>query len=220
MMANEIKQFNPNAILHWHNYPLPEIKPLYVEKKFDIVFFAQVSKDKGIEDLLKAISIVKPHLPYLKVCIIGATSSSYSNFLMKMTTQLGVFENIYWAGFLDSQADVHRMASFSKISVLPTWHDILPGTIIESMLLKLPVVAYSVGGIPEINSGEEYISLVPQGDVNTLAKKILFLLTNPESLKSKSENSYKRAIVMFDNTKITGDLLNAYKEVVHEFKKK
>lgn len=215
-MGEDIHSLNPKAILHWHYYPIVEITPIEIEKIYDIVFFARVCKDKGIEDLLKAISITKRQMPGVKLCVIGTGQSDYKS----MTDQLGISENIYWAGFLPTQAEVHKMASSSKISVLPTLHDIIPGTIIESMFLKLPVVAYSVGGIPEINDKEEYIKLVAKGDVNALAKKILWLLTNPEVMKLQSERAYIRAIEMFDNTKIFGDVLNAYKEVIHEFNRK
>jgi glycosyltransferase involved in cell wall biosynthesis len=212
-MGKDIRAFNPKAILHWHYYPIAEVKPIDIEKKYDIVFFARVCKDKGIDDLLEALLIIKRQLPDVKLCVIGGGSYNYNN----LADQLGLSENIYWAGFLPTQAEVHIMASSSKISVLPTRHDIIPGTIIESMFLKLPVVACSVGGIPEINENEEYVTLVPKEDVAGLAEKILWLLTNPEVRKLKSEKAYKRAIEMFDNSKIPVDLLNAYNEVINDY---
>lgn len=215
-MGEDILSLNPKAILHWHYYPVIETRPIKTKKKYDIVFFARVCKDKGMDDLLLAISIIKRQMQDVRLCVIGMHSFDYNN----MADQLGIAENIFWSGYLPIQKDVHKLASSSKISVLPTLHDIIPGTIIESMFLKLPVVAYSVGGIPEINNKEEYITLVDKGDVNALAEKILWLLTNPEVLKLQSEKAYKRAIEMFDNTKIPRDLLTAYKEVIHEFKKK
>ena len=54
-------------------------------------------------------------------------------------------------GFLKSQQDIYEHAIHSRIYVLPTYHDIIPGTIIESMFMKLPGIAYAVGGIPELN---------------------------------------------------------------------
>lgn len=213
-MGQDILNFNPNAILHWHSYPLVELKPIETNKSYDIVFFARVCKDKGIDDLLEAVSIIKQKIPNVKLCVIGGSPPKYKT----MASQLGISENIYWTGFIPSQSDVHQLAASAKISVLPTYHDIISGTIIESMFLKLPVVAYSVGSIPEINDREEYVSLVQKGDVNTLAEKIMHLLKNPEALKSQGEKAYKRAVEMFSNSKIIHDLLKAYKEVIHDFK--
>jgi glycosyltransferase involved in cell wall biosynthesis len=218
-MKKDILSFNPKAKLHWHFYPTKEITPVEIEKKHDVVFFANISKDKGIEDLLKAISIVKHDIVNVSVCVIGAATTAYLNFLREMANQLGISDNIHWVGYLNSNIDVLKIASSSRISVLPTWHDIIPGTIIESMFLKLPVVAYSVGGIPEINDDGEFISLVTKGDINGLAEKILRLLKNPELIKSQGEKAYYRAREFFDNTKIPNELLIAYKEVINDFKK-
>lgn len=214
-MGDDIRGFNPDAILHWHDYPYKEITPIYTNKEFDVVFFARVCKDKGIIDLLKAISIIKQKIPGVKLCVIGAGSSNFKN----TANQLRISDNIYWAGFLPTQNDVHKMASLAKISVLPTYHDIISGTVTESIFLKIPVIAYSVGSIPEINEKEECIALVSKGDVTALAEKILWLLSNPEEMKLLSEKAYRRANEMFDNNKVPADILKAYKEVIYDFKK-
>lgn len=213
-MGEDIRSFNPHAILHWHLYPT-KIKPIETKKVFDIVFFARVCKDKGMDDLLKALSIIKRKKPNVKLCVIGANSPFYQD----MADQLGISDNIYWAGFLPTQADVHKMASAAKISVLPTYHDIIPGTIIESMFLKLPVVAYDVGSIHEVNKSKHIISLVAKGDIPELADTILNLLKDEAALEIKAEKTYRRILEIADYSNTPGDLLDAYKEVIHEFKK-
>ncbi len=215
-VANDILKFNPKAVLHFHDYPVPEIKPIKTDKKFDLVFFARVCKDKGFDDLLQALLILKQSIPDIQLCVIGESSHYYTQLAIK----LGIGGNIYWAGRLPTLDDVHLLAIHAKISVLPSYYDTIPGTIIESMFMKLPVVAYSTGGIPEINDKEEYITLVNAGDIKTLAEKILWILQNPDVQKEKSESAYKRAIKMFDNSKIPDDILNAYNLVINDNNKK
>jgi glycosyltransferase involved in cell wall biosynthesis len=123
-------------------------------------------------------------------------------------------------GHLPELDDVHKMASCAKICVLPTYHDTIPGTIIESMFLKLPVVSYSTGGIPVVNANEECLALVDAGDVNGLAEKILWLLLNPDIREEYGKRAFYRAIEMFDNSLIAGDIISAYNKVIEEFKKK
>lgn len=212
-MGNHIRLFNPNAILHWHGYPIADITPIDIKKEYDIVFFARVCKDKGVEDLLKALVIIKQKMPDVKLCIIGERQPEFVN----IAEDLRINGNIFWAGFLPSQSDVHLLASKARISVLPTYHEIISGTIIESMFLKLPVVAYAVGSIPEINDKEQYISLIPKGNVEALAEKVHYLLVNPGLLEVQAQKAYKRAQEMFDNSKIINDLLIAYKEVIEDF---
>lgn len=216
-MAEDIRVFNPEAILHWHHYPIAKPEPIETAKVYDIVFFARLCRDKGIEDLLEVISLIKKDNPDIRACIIGGNFDKYLTYLKNKASQLGILHNVDWTGHLPTQKDVHKMASKAKLCVLPTYHDIISGTIIESLFLKLPVVAYNVGSIHEVNDNCDIISLVPKGDIISLAKEIMRLLLNPEILNFKSEKGYSRALEMFDNSLIVNDLIESYKSVIHEF---
>lgn len=218
-MGEDVKRFNPSAKLHWHSYKINEIVPVNTDKKFDIVFFARISKEKGIEDLLKALAILKINKKNISLCVIGGGNREPYKL---MADKLQLTENIHWAGFLPTQEDVHKMASQARISVLPTYHDIISGTIVESLFLKLPVVAYNVGSINEVNEKEEIISLVEKLDVEGLAKSIEELLENPELRDERAEKGYNRAVEMFlhSDEEIRESLLNIYNHVIDEFYRK
>jgi len=219
-MAEDIKSFNPNINLFWNTYPQKEIRLLEkAQKKFELVFFARISKDKGIVDLIKALAIIKEKKPNITLCVIG---SGHIEPFKLLAQELGVAQNITWAGFLPTQNDVHRIALQAKISVLPTYHDIISGTILESMFLKLPVVAYNVGSIHEVNEKEEIISLVDKQDIEGLAKAIENLLDNSDLRAERAEKGYKRAVEMFAHSdeEIRESLLDAYYKVIEDFYKK
>ncbi len=217
-MGEEILLLNLDAVLHWHNYPMKTIIPVDTDKKFDLVFFARVCKEKGIEDLLHAVSIIKKDKPDISLCVIGGGKSES---FKKLGLDLGMQNNVFWAGFLPTQDDVHNMASKARISVLPTYHDIISGTILESLLLKIPVVAYDVGSIHEVNAKDEIIALVEKRNIEQLAEAILYLLNNPEICKRRAEKGYIRAVEMFshDDGEVRQSLLKAYIEVIRDFKK-
>ena len=187
-----------------------------MDKKFDLVFFARMSKDKGIEDLLRAVSIIKKHKPDISLCAIGGGKPDY---FKNLASDLGIEKNVFWAGFLQIQEEVHKLASIARISVLPTYHDIIPGTIIESMFIKLPVVAYNVGSIHEVNKHRMIISLVTKGDIEALANAILGLLKDENLQKRRANLGYQRAIEMFttSNDEIRENLFEAYRAVINDF---
>jgi len=81
-------------------------------------------------------------------------------------------------GFLQNHADVHEIAINSKMTVLPTYNDILPGTIIESLKAGIPVVAYAANGVVDFNSKSNIIKLVELGNIQELADEILNLIYN------------------------------------------
>lgn len=221
-MPQLISSLNQKAIFHWHNYPVntPNVK-LPEVKTYDIVFFAKVKKDKGIIDLIKASGIIVKEISSLKIKVIGAISSQqYLNYLQKIAKENNVLSNLEFIGFLPTQHDVHELAVKAKISVLPTHHDIIPGTVIESMLMKLPVISYNVGGLPDLNAnGVENVILTEKGDISGLANSIIKLL-NSNTLRNKIANSgYNRAIEMFDNNKVIPSLIKSYNEVINDFRK-
>ncbi len=217
-MGENIRKFNPRALLHWHEYAVELPKPINVEKIYDLVFFAQISKEKGIDDLLQAVSIIKERKSDISLCVIGSGNIAIWKDRAKM---LNISKNIYWAGFLPTQKEVHKMASSARISVLPTYFDIISGTISESLFLKLPVVAYSVGSIHEVNKNGKIITLVEKFDVVGLANGILNLINDRNMQLEIGEKGYKRAYEMFGKNikpaKIYSDLRNAYSDIIKTF---
>ena len=69
--------------------------------------------------------------------------------------------------------------------VLPTPKDGIANTFLESMIMKLPVVAYNIGGIPSITENRRCIHLVNKGDINRLADGICKVLNNEEYHKEQ-----------------------------------
>jgi glycosyltransferase involved in cell wall biosynthesis len=218
-MKSVVQAINPQAVFHFHNYPVGVPKKIKdnigKNESIDFIFFARVCKDKGIEDLLKAVSIIKKQQPNTTLSVVGGVDTVYMNHLKNMCFELNITENVSFLGFLPTQKDIHEFAYEAKICVLPTYHDILPGTVLESMFLKLPVVAYAVGGLPELNKSDETIKLVELHNIEQLAKKMLELLLNVEKRKLLTDNALKYVDIRFNNTNVVNDIINAYNKILH-----
>lgn len=212
-MAVDVKSINPDAVIHWHQYRMKPIVPYLVEKKYDLVFFARMTKDKGIEDLLRAVAIIKNSKPDISLCAIGGgVTSSFR----ELAAELGIESNVFWAGFLPTQEELHKLASTAKISVLPTYHDIISGTIIESLFLGIPVVAYNVGSIHEVNMNETIISLIDKFDVEGLARELIILLNDENTLNERSRKGIARVKEMFGimDEEVRSAILNIYNKII------
>jgi glycosyltransferase involved in cell wall biosynthesis len=217
-MAQEVRKYNSAANLHWHWYPIfvpNDLSELHrTSKEFDLVYFARITKDKGIEDLILAIQNIKLWKPDVQVVVIGEGEPDYTDHLIKQCQELNLSTNIYWAGFIPTQIELFRLCSKARICVLPSYYDIIPGTVIESMLLKIPVIAYNVGGIPEINRDQEVIKLVQKGDIIGLSEVICELLKDQDELVHLKELAFLRAQEMFDRNSIRADIIKAYYSIL------
>lgn len=216
-MESDLLSYNPDAITHWVRYIIPELHVNQVRKEYDIVFFAQIIKTKGIEDLIDCLVLVKNSFPEIKLCLMGSSSRAYITFLHNMIKEKGLADNVIWKGFLPSLRDVHNEAQKSRICVLPTHYDIIPGTIIESMQLGLPVVSYNVGSIPELNEEEECVLLSEKGDIQGLADNIIRLLTNAELYNTMSKRGIECIKKRYSNQNVIQQHLDCYRAVIADF---
>lgn len=181
---------------------------------YDLAFFARVVKQKGIEDLIKVAGKLKEIKPDIRVAVMGGAEPSYLEYLKNMATDLGCINNFDFLGFQNKQQDIYDKLCKSKIAILPTYNDNVPGLVIESMMRHVPVVTYKTGGIPEINEKDHNIEIVDQGDIEGLVSKIQFLLDNPAYAKDLASRAYKYVSGRWNNTKVLDDILIAYKSIM------
>ncbi len=222
-MREDLISFNNNLNLFPASYPIQILNREDYETdhkiEFDIVFFARVTREKGIFDLIDALALLKKQGKCFSLCVIGGGNKSA---IMNYAKERSVDELIEWKGFIPKQEDVYKEVVKCRICVLPTYFDIIPGTIIQSMFLKLPVVSYSVGSIPHINANGEIIKLVPRQDVNELTSAISEILSKDDKVYSLYvEKARQRAIDMFVLGKgaedIKCNLLDGYQATIKGF---
>ncbi len=216
-MCQTILHYNQKPNFYWHNYPItkPNVrKNKKIIEKYDCASFARISPENGIEDFLKAIYIVKKSKNNIKSILIGPIDSGYKLQLDKLIEKLNIKKNVHFTGYFENQQLAFRELQNAKINVLCTYYDIIPGTILESMYIGVPVISYSVGGIPELNKERESIILVKKSNHNLIAKKILILL-NDVSLRTKLiNNSFITSKAYFDNETIYKNMLKIYKDIL------
>ncbi len=212
-----IRKFNPTAKMYWFHFPFAKTRvEITPQKEYDVVFFARITKMKGIEDAIKALSKAKKHKPDINMEVIGNADQTYMDSLRQLVNELDLTKNIEFKGFIPTQKEMHFEVIKARISILPTYNDTIPGTIAESMLLGLPVISYRTGGIPDINKGQENIILVEQGNIDGLSEEILKLLNNPEKLAAMGEKAKLYASAEFDNTNSANLMVKAYREILKD----
>lgn len=153
-----------------------------VNKQNYILFFGRISPYKGIEYLLKAMTIVHKTHPETRVIIAG--KGEY-NFNVEPYMQLDYIEFRNKFIELDELADLIRGSQFT---VCPYTEATQSGVVYSSFALNTPVVATRVGGLPEmIDDGETGI-LVPPCDEQSLAQAIMDLLDDSTKLSDLTNN--------------------------------
>ena len=91
----------------------------------------------------------------------------------------------------------------------------MPLSVMEGMATKLPVIATSVGALPELLENGKLGLLIDVGDYKALAHNIVFLLSHPDIAKLFAQKAYEKIINTYDITKISSDVDSLYKEMLN-----
>lgn len=144
---------------------------------------------KGHEVTLKAASIVAKVIPEARFLLVG--EGPRRKALQQMADEMGL-KNVIFTGFID---DVRDVLAVADLSVLSSWSEGLPQSLLQAMAAGVPVVATKVGGIPEVVRDGETGFLVEPGDHEGLARKIIMILQDrvDEDMLERAREVIKRA---------------------------
>jgi glycosyltransferase involved in cell wall biosynthesis len=102
----------------------------------------------------------------------------------------------------------------ADLFIIPSQSESFGLAALEAMACGIPVVASSVGGLPELVRHNETGFIAEIGDINRMAKYCIDLLTNERKRILFSENSRKRAVELFDKSIIVPMYEDYYKKIL------
>lgn len=207
-MYNLFRQFNQKAVCLKTSFPTHRPKKISdIHKNIDFIFFAAtISKNKGIEDVLKAYNIVRSLHPEVTLSICGRCSEDYLNHLTSLIEPQNQ-NGFRYEGFFDSIDESHAFVQSGKIIVVPGISAPLNSTIREAMLLGLPTIAYETTATVEINLASQCLITAKMEDFKDLADKMLYAYENPSQLSLIANNGFLYANEHYSNRSIVDEML-------------
>ena len=136
------------------------------------------------KELLTLKNILK-ELPQITFYLAG--DGIYRN---EIIPQLENFENFIWLKNLKYPEEVKEFFSEIDIFLLLSGMEGLGQTIIEALLMKKPIIATNVGGIPELIRDNENGLLVKNADGKKIIQNIDKLLSDSIFAKEMAETGY------------------------------
>lgn len=210
-MKNNVVYFIPNALNTDEIRDLNIANPVRL-KKPSVLFVGSFSKIKGLDVLINSIPLIQRKYASIHLYIAG--SGSRENELRKLVKTLGVEKNVEFLGYITG-SDKYKYYQSSDIYVIPSLSDSFPTSLLEAMMMKLPVVASNVGGIPFIITDKKSGMLFESNNPKDLSEKIILLLENSD-LRTKIadcgflrvqeftwENSAKKTIDLYEHSVFT-----------------
>ncbi len=129
---------------------------------------------KGHRYFLRAAAELLEERDDIHFLVVG--SGPEGDDLEEFTRELGISPKVTFTGFV---SDVSQLMPELDLLVVPSLWEGFGLTALEAMAVGIPVVATSVGGLPEIVEHGSTGLLVPPADAAALAKSIVWIIDHP-----------------------------------------
>ena len=149
------------------------------DKRHKILSVARFSPNKGHEDLLKALGMIRDEVDFIAYLVGTITDKAYFEQVKSLVADMKL-QNYVKFGISISNPQLIDCYLSSEIFVLPSRMETLPLVLLEAMYAGLPIVATKVGGIPDVVKNGINGYVVDPGSPAQLAEKLLILLRDDD----------------------------------------
>ena len=166
---------------------------------------------KAFDVLLRATVTLVRDRPDTKLLLVG--EGAQREALEALSRELRLESSVR---FLGDRGDVRDILETFNVAVCCSWSEGSPLSVMEYMDAGLPVVATTVGGLPDLVAPDVNGLLVAPGDPSALAASISVLLADPERARAMGARGAERRSREFDIDVLAGRLGDLYIELLEQ----
>lgn len=181
---------------------------LHVPEDAKIVgMVATIRPIKGHDTLLKAAKIILEQFPDTYFLLVGEQEHPWAETLKTLASDLGIADHILWFGGIENPFQIlHHF----DVAVLSSNSESFSNAVLEYSVAGLPIVATEVGGMKEIVLDGETGFLVPPGNPEQFAERVIELLRDPEKRKQFGQAGRKYVMRQYEENAIVDQYLDFY----------
>jgi len=174
-----------------------------------LVSIGRLEHEKHFDHILKALFDLKSRGKILKCLIAG--DGPLKDYLVNLSKKLGMEKDFFIIGYTKN---VVELLSISDIFVFTSSREGLPVSVVEAMAMEKPVVAYNIRGVRDLVVDGKTGFLIPFGNVEAFAEKIIYLIEHPEVARAMGEMGRERIEKEFSLDVILQQMEVLYKEIL------
>jgi glycosyltransferase involved in cell wall biosynthesis len=170
----------------------------------------RLSREKGHVDLIDALAALYLANPQLALKLVIAGDGPERSKINHAAQSQGLAERVIFAG---SVGDVSPFYALADALVLPSHSEGSPNVLLEAMAARVPIVATSVGGVPEMVEDGQSALLVRPSDPQMLAGAIDKLLSDEKLRNDLAANAFDLVSHRYSPETYARSLINTYLQV-------
>ena len=174
--------------------------------------------DKGFDYFVEAARLVlQEHQNSVHFIIAGGEENlDFANQLKQKVIDYAISDNFHFLGF---RVDIPDILAVSDIFVLSSRKEGHPYVMLEAMASECAVVAFNCAGVDETIEEGRSGFIVPIGDVNATAERLIKLIDSVPLRDSLAKAAKKRIKAFFTADKTATALMTVYEKLLQQPKK-
>lgn len=175
-------------------------------------FVGRITRDKGINELLAASKYILEKFDNVYLLMIGSSEID-QNVNKKLYDWSQKEKRIIYVGHTDT---VEQYFAAMDCSVLPSYREGMPMSVLEAQAMAVPVIVSDINGISDAFLPNRTGLVVKKADINTLYKAMKYYMENVNILSQHGKNAREYIEKNFERKKLFEYILNDRKKLMQE----
>jgi glycosyltransferase involved in cell wall biosynthesis len=168
---------------------------LAISAKHVILFFGFIRPTKGLEDLVRSLSILRSKNQDVTLLVVGMAQQRYAGYyrlIQETVLELGLSKNVVFAGYVPEER-LHLYFRAADVIVFPYTKMGIESSaaFLKAAEFGRPIIATKVGEFSELKRDCAYCTLVAPSDPLRLAKAIKHAFTDRRMARSPSKAAHE-----------------------------
>lgn len=179
------------------------------DREFLIGAMGRLATEKGFGFLIEALQSVRASCPRIRAVILGEGPDR--TILQRQIDDAGLHDLVRLVGY---QSETTCWMREFDVFVLSSVTEGLPMTLLEAMHARIPIVATSVGGVPEaLGQGQGGILIEPASPP-ALATAIEQIYRGEMNVRDMTEYSYQRLLKRYTSDRMAARYTEIYRSLL------
>ncbi len=183
------------------------------EEEKIITHISNFRKVKRIDDIVKIFYNIQKEIP-AKLMMVG--EGPEKQMAEDLCYSLGIYDKVVFFG---NSSEIDKILCYSDLFLLPSETESFGLAALEAMACRVPVISSNSGGLPEVNIEGYSGYLSDVGDVESMSKNAISILSDEAKLKQFKINA-KEVASRFDILNIVPMYEEVYQQAVDKYKEK
>ena len=202
-------------LAHYRRSPEVMEKALTLRKPnlFTFVFIGRVVRDKGIDELVEAFTLLHSEHPQTRLILVGRAEDNLDPVSPNTRRTIASHPAIEAVG---NQSDVRPWLAASDALVFPSYREGFPNVVIEAGALDLPSIVTDINGSREIIVHGQNGIIVPPRNAQALLQAMTQFVQNPQATQAMALKARQMIASRFEKSFVQKCLFDYYNQILGE----